>query len=172
MHGPNGAGKSNLLEALYFGCTGRSPSTRNERELDPLRRAGHPRPVVRGAQDGQEHELSVAYGTAPEGERAVKRMSCDGAHVERLLDVPVQALCISVFLPERLELLKGPPALRRAHLDQVSRRIVAESLAGRGVSTRACWLSATRCSLASARAAAPPRRLRPGTASWRSRRWS
>jgi DNA replication and repair protein RecF len=26
---------------------------------------------------------------------------------------------ISVFLPDRLELIKGPPALRRAHLDQV-----------------------------------------------------
>ncbi|HWX52398.1 MAG TPA: AAA family ATPase, partial [Solirubrobacteraceae bacterium] len=33
VHGPNGAGKSNLLEALYFGCTGRSPRTHNEREL-------------------------------------------------------------------------------------------------------------------------------------------
>ena len=33
VHGPNGAGKSNLLEALYFGCTGRSSRTRNEREL-------------------------------------------------------------------------------------------------------------------------------------------
>ena len=33
VYGPNGAGKSNLLEALYFGCTGRSPRTRNEREL-------------------------------------------------------------------------------------------------------------------------------------------
>ncbi len=25
--GPNGAGKTNLLEALYFGCTGRSCRT-------------------------------------------------------------------------------------------------------------------------------------------------
>ena len=33
VHGPNGAGKTNLLEALYFGCTGRSSRTRNEREL-------------------------------------------------------------------------------------------------------------------------------------------
>ena len=33
IHGPNGAGKTNLLEALYFGCTGRSPRTSNEREL-------------------------------------------------------------------------------------------------------------------------------------------
>ena len=31
--GPNGAGKTNLLEALYFGCTGRSCRTNNEREL-------------------------------------------------------------------------------------------------------------------------------------------
>ena len=31
--GPNGAGKTNLLEALYFGCTGRSCRTNNEREV-------------------------------------------------------------------------------------------------------------------------------------------
>jgi DNA replication and repair protein RecF len=44
-------------------------------------------------------------------------MSSDGAPVERLLDVETRPL-LSVFLPDRLELLKGPPALRRAHLDQ------------------------------------------------------
>jgi DNA replication and repair protein RecF len=27
--GPNGAGKTNLLEGLYFGCTGRSCRTSN-----------------------------------------------------------------------------------------------------------------------------------------------
>src|SRR5215217_2228648 len=31
--GPNGAGKTNLLEALYFACTGRSCKTANEREV-------------------------------------------------------------------------------------------------------------------------------------------
>ena len=31
--GPNGAGKTNLVEALYFGCTGRSCRTTNEREV-------------------------------------------------------------------------------------------------------------------------------------------
>ena len=30
--GRNGAGKSNLLEAIYFACTGRSCRTSNERE--------------------------------------------------------------------------------------------------------------------------------------------
>jgi DNA replication and repair protein RecF len=119
VHGPNGAGKSNLLEAIYFGCTGRSPRTRNERELI---RFGAPAARVsvrvRGA-DGLAHELSVGYGGggAPRSEM-VKRMSCDGAQVERMLDVPDRPL-VSVFLPERLDLLKGAPALRRGHLDQV-----------------------------------------------------
>jgi DNA replication and repair protein RecF len=117
VHGPNGAGKSNLLEALYFGCTGRSPRTRNERELISFG-AQAARVVVRGSDGVQEHELSVAYGAGPDGERAVKRMTADGAAVERLLDVDFRPL-LSVFEPDRLELLKGPPAVRRAHLDQV-----------------------------------------------------
>jgi DNA replication and repair protein RecF len=33
VHGPNGAGKTNLLEAVFFGCTGRSCRTTNEREV-------------------------------------------------------------------------------------------------------------------------------------------
>ena len=44
-------------------------------------------------------------------------MRFDGASVERLLDVPNRPL-VSVFLPDRLELVKGAPSLRRAHLDQ------------------------------------------------------
>jgi DNA replication and repair protein RecF len=45
-------------------------------------------------------------------------MSADGAPVERLLDVEDRPL-LSVFMPDRLELLKGAPSVRRAHLDQV-----------------------------------------------------
>jgi DNA replication and repair protein RecF len=117
VHGPNGAGKSNLLEALYFGSTGRSPRTRNEREL--IRFGAAATRVVVRLLDGQEpHELSVGYGTLPSAPRAEKRMACDGAPVERLLDLASRPL-VSVFMPERLELIKGPPALRRAHLDQL-----------------------------------------------------
>ena len=117
VHGPNGAGKSNLLEALYYGCTGRSPRTRNERELIRFG-AGAARVVVRLSDGGDPHELTVAYGSDAGAGQPVKRMTADGAEVERLLDVQSRPL-VSVFLPDRLELLKGPPALRRAHLDQV-----------------------------------------------------
>jgi DNA replication and repair protein RecF len=117
VHGPNGAGKSNLLEALYFGCTGRSPRTRSDRELVSFG-AQTTRVVVHLLDGPEAHELSVGYTPAAGGAQAVKRMSADGAEVERLLDVPARPL-VSVFIPDRLELLKGPPALRRAHLDQV-----------------------------------------------------
>jgi DNA replication and repair protein RecF len=45
-------------------------------------------------------------------------MSVDGAPVDRLLDVTERPL-VSVFMPDRLELVKGAPGVRRAHLDQV-----------------------------------------------------
>jgi DNA replication and repair protein RecF len=117
VHGPNGAGKSNLLEALYYGCTARSPRTRNERELVRFG-AQAARVAVRLLDGADAHELTVGFGTLGDGAQPVKRMSADGAPVERLLDVETRPL-VSVFLPDRLELVKGPPAVRRAHLDQV-----------------------------------------------------
>jgi DNA replication and repair protein RecF len=109
--GPNGAGKTNLIEALYFGCTGRSCRTTNEREV--VRFGERATRVVVGAEaDDGPHELSVGF--AP-GEP--KRMRVDGAAVERMLEVTQRPL-VSVFLPDRLELIKGAPSLRRAHLDQ------------------------------------------------------
>jgi DNA replication and repair protein RecF len=132
--GPNGAGKTNLLEAVYFGCTARSCRTTNEREVVRFG-AGGARVVVAAEGDDGMHELAV--GLVP-GEP--KRMRVDGASVDRMLDVEQRPL-VSVFLPDRLELVKGPPALRRAHLDHfvaalwparaATRRSYAQALAQR-----------------------------------------
>jgi DNA replication and repair protein RecF len=112
VHGPNGAGKTNLLEALYFGLTGRSCRTGNEREVVAFDAQAARVEVTTRDRDG-EHELAVGFQP---GEP--KRFRVDGAPVERLTDTPARPL-VSVFLPDRLELVKGPPALRRSHLDQV-----------------------------------------------------
>lgn len=131
VHGPNGAGKSNLLEAVFFGCTGHSLRARNDREL--LRfEAEATRVVVELDDDGERHELSVGYGLLPGNDKPTKRMRADGAPVERLLDVSVRPL-LGVFLPDRLELVKGSPAPRRAHLD----RLVAALWPTRGATRRA-----------------------------------
>jgi DNA replication and repair protein RecF len=112
VHGRNGAGKTNLLEGLYFGCTGRSCRTSNEREVVRFGAEATRVEVGTADRDGS-HELAVGFRP---GE--AKRMRVDGAEVERLLDAPGRPL-VSVFLPDRLELVKGPPALRRSHLDAV-----------------------------------------------------
>jgi DNA replication and repair protein RecF len=112
VHGPNGAGKTNLLEALYFGCTSRSCRTTNEREVVRFDASAARVEVDTRDRDGG-HTLSVGFQP---GEP--KRLRVDGAPVERLADSPARPL-VSVFLPDRLELIKGAPTLRRAHLDQV-----------------------------------------------------
>lgn len=112
VHGANGAGKSNLLEALYFGCTGYSQRTRSEREL--VRFGAHAtRVAVQLSRDGRPHELAIGFQPG-----SAKHMTCDGAPVEHLATVEQRPL-VSVFSPDRLELIKGAPTLRRAHLDQL-----------------------------------------------------
>jgi len=149
--GPNGAGKTNLLEALYFGCTGRSCRTTNERETVRFG-ASTTRVVVSLRADDGTHELAVGFEPGQP-----KRMSVDGAPVERLLDVAERPL-LSVFMPDRLELIKGPPGVRRAHLDQVvaalwpsrtvARRSYAHALAQRNaLLTRIRSGRATRATL-------------------------
>src|SRR5215213_6528700 len=110
--GRNGAGKTNLLEAVYFACTGRSCRTGNERECVRFG-AALTRLELRCADGAEQHVLSVGFQP---GE--AKRLKVDGAAVDRLTDSASRPL-VSVFLPDRLELVTGAPALRRAHLDQV-----------------------------------------------------
>ncbi|HEY7966130.1 MAG TPA: DNA replication and repair protein RecF [Solirubrobacteraceae bacterium] len=111
VHGANGAGKTNLLEGLYFGCTGRSFRTSNDRQL--VRHGAHTaRAVVSGSDSDGAHELAV--GIEP---GQLKRMTSDGAPIERISDAPHRPL-LSVFAPDRLDLVKGQPGVRRAHLDQ------------------------------------------------------
>jgi DNA replication and repair protein RecF len=130
VHGSNGAGKTNLLEGLYFGCTGRSCRTTNERDVVRFD-AGTARVEVSVSDRDGAHELSVGFQP---GEP--KRLRVDGAAVERLSDSPARPL-VSVFLPDRLELVKGPPALRRSHLDHLVAALWPSRAATRSAYSRA-----------------------------------
>lgn len=110
--GPNGAGKTNLLEALYFALTGRSFRTSDRRELIPF--GGHfarAEVTVRN-EDDVEHRLLASVSRA-EGRRHL----LDGNAAEPA-DLPRHRPPVAVFSPDRLTLVKGPPAERRAHIDR------------------------------------------------------
>jgi DNA replication and repair protein RecF len=107
VHGPNGAGKTNLLEAIYFGLTGRSFRTGNDRDL------------IRYGEEGARVELELdGDGTL----LAALDRSGDRRHLisgRPLSGDPGERPLVSVFHPDRLQLVKGAPAHRRAHLDRL-----------------------------------------------------
>ncbi|MDQ4049403.1 MAG: DNA replication/repair protein RecF [Actinomycetota bacterium] len=146
--GPNGAGKTNLLEALYFGCTGRSSRTSNERELIRHGRDVSRVTVTTVDDEGTTHLLEVGFSP---GEP--KTLRVDGATVDDLSRSRARPL-VSVFLPERLELVKGPPGARRAHLDQLvaalwPARADTRSAFSRALAQRNGLLARVRAGLAS-----------------------
>ena len=129
VSGPNGAGKTNLLEAAYFALTARSPRTANEREL--VRRGASVTRVEADIEGGEDpHALEVAFTP---GEP--KRVRVDGAAVEGAS--PQTRPAVVVFLPDRLELIKGAPSLRRSHLDQLVAALWPARAATRSAYSRA-----------------------------------
>jgi DNA replication and repair protein RecF len=110
--GPNGAGKTNLLEALYFALTGRSFRTSDRRELIPFGTDFARAEVTVRDEDGVEHRLLASVSRA-EGRRHL----LDGNPAEPA-DLARHRPPVAVFSPDRLALVKGAPAERRAHLDR------------------------------------------------------
>jgi DNA replication and repair protein RecF len=112
IHGPNGAGKTNLLEALYFACTGRSCRTSNGREFVRFGQSAA-RVELDVEDDDGIHELAIGFEPG-----SPRRVTADGGTVERLADVSFRPLAC-VFLPDDLELVKGSPGVRRDHIDRL-----------------------------------------------------
>ena len=119
--GPNGAGKTNLLEALYFALTGRSFRTSDRRELIPFGTDfARAEATVRDG-DGIEHRLLASVSRAEGRRHLLDGNAADPADLAR------HRPPVAVFSPDRLTLVKGAPAERRAHLD----RFVAARWPGR-----------------------------------------
>ena len=113
--GPNGVGKTNLLEALHVGSQGFSPRTRVEARL------------VRFGEDAARVELAGSEGGSPvETEvtlgRREKALKLNGAALGSAEELRSR-LSALVFVPDRLAVVKGPPAMRRAYLDRMLGRL-------------------------------------------------
>jgi DNA replication and repair protein RecF len=109
--GPNGTGKTNLVEALYFALTGRSFRTSDRRDLIPFGGSLARAEATIRDEDGVEHKL-LASVSRSEGRRHL----LDGEPASPAT-IARHRPPVAVFAPDRLTLVKGPPAERRAHLD-------------------------------------------------------
>ena len=130
VYGQVGAGKTNLLEALCFACTGRSLRGGNDRDL--IRFGARGAHVSLTASNGVLEQTFEA-GVEVDRSKVVKR---DGVRTGRTGDAAGSPhLC--VFLPDRLELVKGPAGGRRAYLDSVVVRLWPARRAARSSYARA-----------------------------------
>ncbi len=114
--GRNGAGKTNLLESLHVGTQGFSPRSRNDAQL------------VRFGQEAARIELSGARGSSKlEIEVTLrpgdaKRARLNGATLRAAEQLRSEVSTL-VFTPDRLVVVKGGPAARRAYFDRALGRL-------------------------------------------------
>jgi DNA replication and repair protein RecF len=109
--GPNGAGKTNLLEAVHVGTQGFSPRTRTDTDLIRFG-ADAGRIVIRGHRGPSLLEIDVRLRN---GE--AKRATVNGAALSAAEQLRTRAATL-VFTPDRLAVVKGGPAVRRAYFDR------------------------------------------------------
>lgn len=114
--GPNGAGKTNLLESLHVATQGFSPRTRSDAQLIRFGEAGA-RVAVSGEHGGSPVAIEVTLKT---GE--AKRARLNGAPL-RAAEELRSRLPTLVFTPDRLAIVKGGPAVRRAYFDRTLGRL-------------------------------------------------
>ena len=114
--GSNGAGKTNLLESLHLGTQGFSPRTRSDAQVIRFGEdAG--RIALRGQRGGAEVDVEVALRAGQ-----AKRARLNGADLSAAEQLRGR-LTTLVFTPDRLAVVKGGPAVRRAYFDRALGRL-------------------------------------------------
>jgi DNA replication and repair protein RecF len=115
--GANGAGKTNLLESLHVGTQGFSPRTRADQQLVRFG-ATAARVALAGDRDGRPLSLEVTL-QPQEGKRA----KLNGAPLRSAEQLRSEVSTL-VFTPDRLAVVKGGPAARRAYFDRTLARLL------------------------------------------------
>jgi DNA replication and repair protein RecF len=115
--GANGAGKTNLLESLHVGTQGFSPRTRLDSQLVRTG-ADQARVSLEGRRGPTRTTVDVKLGRSDP-----KTADLNGARLKSVEQLRREITTL-VFTPDRLALVKGPPAVRRAYLDRSLARIL------------------------------------------------
>jgi DNA replication and repair protein RecF len=114
--GPNGAGKTNLLESLHVGTQGFSPRTRADAQLIRFGESGA-RVALQGRRGEGDVRVEVVLRAG-----AGKQARLNGAALRSVEQLRSEVATL-VFTPDRLAVVKGGPAVRRAYVDRVVARL-------------------------------------------------
>jgi len=136
LHGDNAQGKTNLLEAIYFLATTRSPHASQDQQLINWDALEADEPVVVGRlvadvarPDSPRHlEMRLILeerGAWSDGQGGFRREALINRRKVRLMDLLGQ-LRVVLFLPEDVELATGAPANRRRYLNVTLCQVDAE----------------------------------------------
>ena len=126
LYGRNAQGKTNLLEAIYFLVTTKSPLASSDREVIAWDADSEPIPFARARGVFQrvnepveiEATLMLEEPTdADQNPRLRKQLRVNGVP-RRAMDVLGQANAV-LFMPQDIELVDGPPSVRRRYLDSM-----------------------------------------------------
>ena len=129
LHGANAQGKTNLLEAIYYLATSRSPQTVTDRELinwiaDQEEMVPYARLTTEVMRAGRSRQIEIVLQKEPVGGgdpssedrmRLRKQIRVDKAK-RRALDL-VGQVNVVLFMPQDMALVDGPPSGRRRYLD-------------------------------------------------------
>ncbi|MCA9916377.1 MAG: DNA replication/repair protein RecF [Anaerolineales bacterium] len=128
LYGNNAQGKTNLLEAVYYLATTRSPHADNDAQLLNWTAAQAEEPVIVGRLNAtvvttaQTHTLEMRLIQEQKANYArtrnfsFRRQALLDRRNVRLMDL-LGAMRVVLFLPEDVQLLTGSPANRRRYID-------------------------------------------------------
>lgn len=123
LHGNNAQGKTNLLEAIYYLATTRSPHADQDQQLLnwDADLAGEPVVVSRLvanviSQDEERHLEIRLIKEQRQGQASFRREALVNRRKVRLMDF-LGHLRVVLFLPEDMQLITGAPSQRRRYLD-------------------------------------------------------
>jgi DNA replication and repair protein RecF len=127
LHGSNAQGKPNLLEAIYYLATSRSPQASNDRELinwvaDQEELVPYARLEAQVSRGDQARQVEIVLqkeplGGANNGERSRMRKQIRVNQAKRRALDLVGQINVVLFMPQDMALVDGPPSDRRRYLD-------------------------------------------------------
>jgi DNA replication and repair protein RecF len=123
LHGANAQGKTNLLEAIYYLATARSPHAEHDHQLINWEAGQEGDPIVVGrltaqvatADEARQIELRLIR-EEQQGQATFRREALVDRRKVRLMDL-LGKIRVVLFLPEDVALVNATPAQRRRYLD-------------------------------------------------------